>query len=140
MSYAKVPDIKTALPGPKAAAAIKLDKQFISTSYTRDYPMVIVRGEGLAAEDIDGNIFLDFTAGIAVNCCGFSHPEIVKTIQEAAARFQHMSGTDFYYPSQAKLAAKNAFHAHGGRISGWRHDSAVAESTYFAFQEFEHHI
>ena len=38
---------------------------------------------------------------------------------------------------RTKLAVKNACHAHNGEISGWRHDSAVAESTYFAFQEFE---
>lgn len=104
MNYTKVPDLKTALPGPKAAAAIAADKEFISTSYTRGYPFVMARGTGVVAEDVDGNVFLDMTAGIAVNATGHSHPRIVAAIKEAVDRFQHMSGTDFYYPVQSQLA------------------------------------
>ncbi|MCB9936205.1 MAG: acetyl ornithine aminotransferase family protein [Planctomycetes bacterium] len=112
--YSKVPDIKMPLPGPKAKAVIEADDKFISPSYTRGYPMVIVRGQGLAAEDVDGNVFLDMTAGIAVNATGHSHPRVVKAIQEAAANFQHMSGTDFYYPVQSQLAKMLAEHTPGG--------------------------
>src|SRR5690606_32779385 len=104
MTYTKVPDLKMPLPGPKAKAVIEADNKYISPSYTRGYPMVIVRGRGLAAEDVDGNVFLDMTAGIAVNAAGHSHPRVVKAIQDAAANFQHMSGTDFYYPVQSQLA------------------------------------
>jgi 4-aminobutyrate aminotransferase len=114
MTYAKVPDLKMPLPGPKAKAVIEADDKYISPSYTRGYPMVIVRGKGLAAEDVDGNVFLDMTAGIAVNACGHSHPRIVKAIQDAAANFQHMSGTDFYYPVQSILARQLAEHTPGG--------------------------
>ncbi|MEE9311221.1 MAG: aminotransferase class III-fold pyridoxal phosphate-dependent enzyme, partial [Planctomycetota bacterium] len=103
MTYETVPDIKMDLPGPKAAAAIKADDEYISPSYTRGYPMVIAKGRGLAAEDVDGNVFLDMTAGIAVNTCGHSHPRIVEAIKNAVDNFQHMSGTDFYYSSQAEL-------------------------------------
>ncbi|MBZ0137535.1 MAG: acetyl ornithine aminotransferase family protein [Planctomycetes bacterium] len=104
MPYSNVPDIKMPLPGPKAKAVIEADDKYISSSYTRGYPMVIVRGLGLAAEDVDGNVFLDMTAGIAVNATGHSHPRVVRAIQDAAANFQHMSGTDFYYPLQSTLA------------------------------------
>ncbi|MCB9895261.1 MAG: acetyl ornithine aminotransferase family protein [Planctomycetes bacterium] len=104
MAYDKVPDLKMPLPGPKAKAVIEADDKFISPSYTRGYPMVIVRGRGLAAEDVDGNVFLDMTAGIAVNAAGHSHPRVVKAIKDAADNFQHMSGTDFYYPVQSTLA------------------------------------
>ena len=114
MTYAKVPDIKTALPGPKAAAAIAADDTYISPSYTRGYPMVIARGSGLAAEDVDGNVFLDMTAGIAVNAAGHSHPRIVKAITQAAEAFQHMSGTDFYYTAQSQLARMLAERTPGG--------------------------
>jgi 4-aminobutyrate aminotransferase len=99
-----VPDIKTALPGPKAKAIIEKDANFVSPSYTRDYPLVIARGEGAVVEDVDGNVFLDCAAGIAVNSTGVSHPEVVKAIADQAAKFIHMSGTDFYYEPQVRLA------------------------------------
>jgi 4-aminobutyrate aminotransferase len=99
-----VPDIKTPLPGPRARAIIEKDATFVSPSYTRDYPLVIARGEGATVEDVDGNVFLDCAAGIAVNSTGVSHPEVVKAIADQAAKFIHMSGTDFYYEPQVRLA------------------------------------
>src|SRR5512138_504434 len=102
------PDIKTPLPGPKAKAIIERDKQFVSPSYTRDYPFVIARGEGAVVEDVDGNRFLDCAAGIAVNSTGVSHPDVVKAITEQAQKFIHMSGTDFYYEPQVRLAEQLA--------------------------------
>src|SRR5436190_12740781 len=99
-----VPHIKTSLPGPKAKAIIDKDAKFVSPSYTRDYPLVIARGEGAVVEDVDGNVFLDCAAGIAVNSTGVSHPDVVKAISEQAAKFIHMSGTDFYYEPQVRLA------------------------------------
>jgi 4-aminobutyrate aminotransferase len=100
----KAPSIKTALPGPVAKAIIERDAAFVSPSYTRDYPLVIARGEGAIVEDVDGNTFLDCAAGIAVNSTGVSHPEVVKAIADQAAKFIHMSGTDFYYEPQVRLA------------------------------------
>jgi 4-aminobutyrate aminotransferase len=103
-----LPEIKTALPGPKAKAIIERDRKYVSPSYTRDYPFVIARGEGAVLEDVDGNRFLDCAAGIAVNSTGVSHPEIVKAITEQAQKFIHMSGTDFYYEPQVRLAEELA--------------------------------
>src|SRR6188474_1018926 len=102
------PDIKTPLPGPKAKAIIDRDKRFVSPSYTRDYPFVIARGEGAIVEDVDGNRFLDCAAGIAVNSTGVSHPDVVKAICDQAGKFIHMSGTDFYYEPQVRLAEELA--------------------------------
>jgi 4-aminobutyrate aminotransferase len=102
------PDIKTPLPGPKAKAIIDRDRQFVSPSYTRDYPFVIARGEGAVVEDVDGNRFLDCAAGIAVNSTGVSHPAVVQAITEQAQKFIHMSGTDFYYEPQVRLAEQLA--------------------------------
>ncbi|HUR32279.1 MAG TPA: acetyl ornithine aminotransferase family protein [Vicinamibacterales bacterium] len=99
-----VPDIRTPLPGPKAAALIARDAAVISPSYTRGYPLVIARGEGCAVEDVDGNVFLDCAAGIAVNATGHAHPDVVRAIVEQAGRFLHMSGTDFYYEAQVRVA------------------------------------
>jgi len=98
------PDIKTALPGPKAKALIDRDKTVVSPSYTRGYPLVIERGSGAMVEDVDGNVFLDCAAGIAVNSTGHSHPDVVKAIVVQAEKFLHMSGTDFYYEPQVRLA------------------------------------
>ena len=99
-----VPHIKTSLPGPKAKAIIERDAKVVSPSYTREYPFVIARGEGAAVEDVDGNVFLDCTAGIAVTSTGHAHPEVVEAIVEQSRRFLHMSGTDFYYEPQVRLA------------------------------------
>ena len=96
------------LPGPKAKAIIERDTRFVSPSYTRDYPFVIARGEGAVVEDVDGNRFLDCAAGIAVNSTGVSHPDVVKAITEQAQKFIHMSGTDFYYEPQVRLAEELA--------------------------------
>ena len=104
----KVPDIRTALPGPKAKALIDRDKSVVSPSYTRGYPLVIERGSGAIVEDVDGNVFLDCSAGIAVNSTGHSHPDVVRAIAEQAQKFLHMSGTDFYYEPQVRLAEELA--------------------------------
>jgi 4-aminobutyrate aminotransferase len=98
-----VPDIVTEIPGPRARAQIAFDETWTSPSLPRAYPIVPVRGEGLAVEDIDGNLFLDFAAGIAVNSTGHSHPAIVQRIQEQAEDLLHFSASDFYLPIYAEL-------------------------------------
>src|SRR5438132_5627786 len=103
-----VPVIKTELPGPNAKAIIDRDKAVVSPSYTRGYPLVIERGSGAMVEDVDGNVFLDCAAGIAVNATGHSHPDVVSAITEQAQRFLHMTGTDFLYEPQVRLAEELA--------------------------------
>ncbi len=98
------PQIRTPLPGPRARAIIERDALVVSPSYTRAYPFVIARGHGAMVEDVDGNRFLDCAAGIAVNSTGHSHPDIVSAIVDQAQKFLHMSGTDFYYEPQVRLA------------------------------------
>jgi len=104
----KHPKIRHPLPGPKARAIVRRDKSVMSTSMTRSYPFVASEGQGVWLKDPDGNVFLDFTAGIAVTTTGHSHPAVVKAIQKQAGRFLHMSGTDFYYDVQVRLAEKLA--------------------------------
>ena len=100
------PQLKGKVPGPKAKHAVEQDNEFISPSYTRSYPMVAKRGRGAVVEDVDGNEFLDFAAGIAVCSTGHCHPEVVAAIQKQAAELIHISGTDFYYESMAVLAQR----------------------------------
>jgi 4-aminobutyrate aminotransferase len=105
---AKFPHLVTALPGPQANKLVDRDHHVVSPSYTRDYPLVAKTGRGAMVEDVDGNRFLDFAAGIAVVATGHCHPEVVAAIQKQAAELIHMSGTDFYYPSLVDLAEKLA--------------------------------
>jgi len=87
---------------------IERDQAVLSPSYTRSYPLVAGRAEGAIVEDVDGNRFLDFSAGIAVVSTGHCHPRVVAAIQKQAARLIHMSGTDFYYENMVRLAERLA--------------------------------
>ena len=102
----KTPRLITALPGPKAKNIVERDAKFMSPSFTRDYPLVAKTGRGAMVEDVDGNVFLDFAAGIAVCSTGHCHPSVVGAIQKQAAELIHMSGTDFYYESLPYLAER----------------------------------
>jgi 4-aminobutyrate aminotransferase len=103
-----VPDIVTEIPGPKARAHVAYDETWTSPSLPRAYPIVPVRGAGLTVEDIDGNLFLDFAAGIAVNSTGHSHPRVVAAIKEQAAELIHFSASDFYLPIYAETCERIA--------------------------------
>ncbi len=100
-----LPDLITEIPGPKARAHVTFDETWTSPSLPRAYPIVPVRGQGMAIEDIDGNLFLDFAAGIAVNSTGHGHPRVVGAIKEQAAELIHYSASDFYLPIYAETAA-----------------------------------
>src|SRR5476651_430779 len=108
-----VPAVTTALPGPIATGLLARDAVFVSGSYTRVYPLVVEEGSGAVIVDVDGNRFLDFTAGIAVTNTGHCHPAVVAAIQDQAAKLIHMSGTDFYYRPQIELAERLAAVAPG---------------------------
>ncbi len=107
------PAIVTPPPGPKARAIIARDKAVAATCYIKEYPLVIARGSGPMVEDVDGNRFLDFMAGIAVCSTGYSHPAVVQAIKDAADRFLHICGGDFYYEGMAALSERLAAIAPG---------------------------
>ncbi len=104
----KLPHLVTALPGPKAKKVVERDQKVISPSYTRDYPLVAASGRAAMVEDVDGNTFLDFAAGIAVVATGHCHPDVVAAIRKQAAELIHMSCTDFYYEGMVDFAEKLA--------------------------------
>ncbi len=126
--------IKHPLPGPKAKKNIEADRRLLSPSFTRSYPLVAHRGDGMWIEDPDGNVFLDFTAGIAVTSTGHCHPDVVKAIQKQAANLIHMSGTDFYYEAQVKLAEKLASLAPGKHSKRVFFTNSGTESVEAAFK------
>jgi 4-aminobutyrate aminotransferase len=100
------PKLVCPLPGPKAKAAIEADRRLISPSYTRSYPLVAKRGRGIRVEDVDGNEFLDMSAGIAVASTGHCHPEVVAAIRKQAGELLHISSTDFYDEHITDLAER----------------------------------
>jgi 4-aminobutyrate aminotransferase len=107
MAPSKRPEIKTALPGPKGLQIINADAQFVTPSYPRpSFKLVAERAQGVWVEDVDGNIFLDCNAGVAVCSTGHCHPEVVAAIQQQAAELIHMCGTDYYYRHMPQLAHK----------------------------------
>ena len=108
LSERPVPDLLTEIPGPKARAHVKFDEEWTSPSLPRAYPIVPVRGQGMAIEDIDGNLFLDFAAGIAVNSTGHGHPRVLGAIKEQASELIHYSASDFYLPIYAETAKELA--------------------------------
>ena len=93
-----LPDIRGELPGPRARALLARDQQVTSPSLTRAYPLVPRRGAGVAVEDVDGNLFLDFNAGIAVASTGHAHPAVVEAVRCQATELLHYSASDFYLP------------------------------------------
>jgi 4-aminobutyrate aminotransferase len=102
------PHIATSPPGPRARAIVERDRAWTSHAYLKEYPLVIARGRGVMVEDVDGNRFLDFMSGIAVSSTGYGHPRVVAAIQDAAARFLHICGSDFYFEGMAALCERLA--------------------------------
>ena len=103
----KRPEIKTQLPGPNGLAIIEADAKFVNPSYPRpSFKLVADHAQGVWVHDVDGNVFLDCNAGVAVCSTGHCHPEVVQAIQEQATRLIHMCGTDYYYRHMPQLAEK----------------------------------
>jgi 4-aminobutyrate aminotransferase len=138
-SSKNVPYIHTELPGPKAKKAISLDRRFTSPSYTRYIPLAVKRAWGSTVEDLDGNRFLDFTAGIAVNNCGHCHPDIVEAIRDQAGKLLHMCGSDYYNEPQAQLASKLCHLFPGKSPTRVFFTNSGAESIEAAFKLARYH-
>ncbi len=136
---AKLPHLVTELPGPKAKQLVQRDAAVVSPSYTRDYPLVAKIGRGAMIEDVDGNTFLDFAAGIAVCATGHCHPDVVAAIQKQASELIHMSGTDFYYPNLVELAEKLASIAPGKTPKRVYFGNSGAEAIEAAIKLVKYH-
>jgi 4-aminobutyrate aminotransferase len=102
------PKILVPPPGPKARAIVERDEAWTASCYIKEYPLVVSRGEGVMVEDVDGNRYLDFMAGIAVCSTGYGHPKVVAAVKDAADRFLHICGSDFYYEGMAALCERLA--------------------------------
>jgi 4-aminobutyrate aminotransferase len=108
LARADAPLLHTELPGPKARALVERDLRVTSPSLPRAYPLVPARGSGCVIEDVDGNLLLDFNAGIAVASTGHAHPEVVEAIRRQAGELLHYSASDFYLPVYVELCERLA--------------------------------
>jgi 4-aminobutyrate aminotransferase len=138
-SETKLPVLVTPLPGPNAKTLIAKDAQFVSPSYTRGYPLVAKSGRGAIVEDVDGNTFLDFAAGIAVVSTGHCHPRVVEAIQKQAAELIHISGTDFYIPNLVELAERLSAIAPGAEAKKVYFGNSGAEAIEAAIKLARYH-
>jgi len=100
------PNIVVPPPGPKAQDVVRRDEEWTQPCYIKEYPLVISRGAGAMVEDVDGNRYLDFMAGIAVSSTGYSHPKVVAAVKDAADCFLHICGSDFYFEGMAALCER----------------------------------
>ena len=135
----KLPRLLMSLPGPNAKRVVEQDAKYVSPSYTRDYPLVAKRGHGAMVEDVDGNTFLDFAAGIAVCATGHCHPEVVAAIQKQASELIHLSGTDFYYEGMPQLAEKLSAIAPGEEPKRVYFGNSGAEAIEAAIKLVKYH-
>ncbi len=134
----RVPDIKVTPPGPRAKAILERDRAVVSPSYPRSAPFVMARGEGAVVEDVDGNIYLDCCAGIAVAATGHSHPEVVRAITDQASRFLHIS-TDYYHEPQVRLGELLASVAPVGARAKTFFSNSGTEAVEAAIKLARHH-
>jgi 4-aminobutyrate aminotransferase len=134
----RVPDIKIPPPGPRAQAILARDRAVVSPSYPRCAPFVMARGEGAVVEDVDGNVYLDCCAGIAVTATGHSHPDVLRAMNEQAARYVHTS-TDFYNEPQVALGeVMSELAPVGGRAKTFFSNSGT-EAVEAAIKLARHH-
>jgi predicted acetylornithine/succinylornithine family transaminase len=92
----------------------KLTDQYIAHTYAR-YPIALVRGKGARVWDADGNEYVDFLAGIAVNSLGHCHPAVVRAIQRQAKTLIHVSNL-YHIQPQAELARELCRHSFADRV------------------------
>lgn len=107
------------IPGPRARSILKRDKEVMSPSLPRSYPLVVDHARGAEVWDVDGNRYIDFMTGIAVTSTGHSHPEVVKAIKDQAEKFIHICLADFHYEVAVELAEKLA------QIAPFKEDAQV---------------
>ncbi|MBI5883186.1 MAG: acetyl ornithine aminotransferase family protein [Elusimicrobia bacterium] len=139
MTKPDYPRILVTPPGPKAEKIIALDRAWSSPSYIKAYPLAMAGGKGAMVEDVDGNRYIDFMAGIAVSSTGYNHPKVVAAVQEAAGRFLHICGTDFYYETMSRLCERLGKLAPGKGKSRVFLTNSGAEAVEGAVKLARHH-
>lgn len=139
MTLKNNPCIHTKLPGPIATQYLEKEKKFVSPSSTKNYPLVVKSAKGMVVTDVDDNIFLDFTAGVAVCNTGHNHDKVIASISSQTNDLIHMSGADFYNPLQIQLAEKLSAICPGKQTRKTSFGNSGAESVEAAFKLARYH-
>ena len=106
LSYPDAPKILTKkIPGPKSQKILDdVPKYESMTRGAGRFPCVLEEGMGVTEKDADGNVYIDISAGVAVNSVGRRHPRVIKAIEEQSKILLH--ATDATNVRRYELAKK----------------------------------
>lgn len=106
LHFSRTPKILVKPPGPKTLELLRLQEKYESTAvlYPKSFPMALVEGKGSTVLDADGNLYLDFYAGISVLNFGHANPAIVSAAEAQLRRLTH--ALDFPNPVRLDLMRK----------------------------------
>jgi len=114
LNFMEAPLVKTEPPGPNAQAMLdrqrRVDSQVLS--YPLMIPLVPQEGKGSTVKDVDGNYYIDLSAGIGVLNAGHSNPDVIQAIKGQASKITH--GLDFPEEARLKYSEKLVALAPGG--------------------------
>ncbi len=130
----EAPKIVVRAPGPKSKAIIKIDREYVSYVYDRCFTFTFEKASGASVMDADGNVLLDFTAGIGVENAGWTHPKVVKAIQEQAPKLIHSMANDAYFDKEAYFAKLLHEISPGKALKGTFFGNSGAEAVEAAFK------
>jgi len=130
----KAPNLKVAPPGPVSREIIEKDRKYVSHAYDRLFQFTMTRGSGAAIMDADGNVFLDFSAGISVMNGGWGNPEVVQAIKDQADKLVHSLANDAYYDKEAEYAELLAQISPGGQLECTFFGNSGAEAVEAAIK------
>lgn len=94
------------VPGPKSTELLKVRKDNVTDAVGMLAPVFVDRAEGAMVQDVDGNVFLDFVAGIGVLNIGHSHPEVVEAVKAQCEKYFAPNLNVFNYEQYPRLAEK----------------------------------
>src|SRR5437016_7829978 len=130
--------IRTTPPGPRARMLLRRYERYVAPSATQSYPLVVDHAAGCHVWDVDGNCYLDFTAGLAVGAVGHGHELVVGAITAQVDRLIHFSFADFFYPSYVRMAERLAELAPGREPKQVYFCNSGAEATEAAIKLARH--
>ncbi|XVH33473.1 aspartate aminotransferase family protein (plasmid) [Haloferacaceae archaeon DSL9] len=89
--FAQQPEMTTDVPGPESRKLLDRQREIDSSAvaYPRSVPIALDEARGATVRDVDGNVYLDFFAGIGVLNVGHSNPYVVEGVNEQTERLVH---------------------------------------------------
>ncbi len=98
------PKIVTEPPGPKSKKLMEDREAFVPRGVYAVTPIFVKKAEGAVVQDVDGNIYLDFSGGIGVLNAGHCPPKVVEAIKKQAEKFLHTCFHVLGYEKYVRLA------------------------------------